>query len=246
MLAILDADGEAALAGNGVVGTERSNNVRGRLSSISRTNGPSAITQGAVLWRYGEPTQQTNKFNPMLPTNLPPPVTDKPLPETNSPSPVTNKTMAATNGGGAVEPPPPGATNGTNHLIAVVPDPVVWQYGQPTTRTNKFKPLLPTNAPPVVVEKYAPEAAPAGHGTNQTAAATNQAAVVPNVLPVSSGTNGDVVVWKYGKPTVHTNKFNPSLPTNLPPAVVDKNAPESSHAGNPALPANQPPPATNI
>ncbi len=207
MFVILNADGQARTGGAG------SDSVQLGLSPPSgKTNGSDTNVQGPTLWQYGAPTSRTNKFNSRLPTNLPP-VTGKSDPGTKQSDP------AATNQpGSAASLSIPAGSNG---YVAVVPEAVIWQYGAPTSRTNKFNPLLPTNAPPPVVDKHSPEKNPPEPTTNRLEPETNQPGGVSKISP-ASGSNAEPVVWQFGAPTTRTNKFNPVLPTNLPPAVTNE------------------------
>jgi hypothetical protein len=185
---------------------------RNDAGTSSRTN------SDAVVWQFGAPTVRTNRFNPSLPTNLPAPVADKFTSGTNQQVAGVNQTNSATN-----QPAAPGRLSlpaGTNGFVAVAPDAVLWQYGQPTSRSNKFNPALPTNPPPAVPDKFA-------SGTNQSAGTTNQTtpknkgSETLGTLSPASGTNSEPV-WQFGAPTARTNKFKPLLPTNLPPAVTNE------------------------
>jgi len=211
MFVLLNAYGQAGTDGNGAADAARSNGVQQGLSSApAKTNGADVNAQGPALGQHGAPPSRTNKFNSRLPAN-PPPVTGKPDRETNQ------SDVAATN-----QPGPAASTPaGSNGSVAVLPESVVWQYGAPTSRTNKFNPMLPTNAPPPVVDKHSPEMNSPERGTNQPGPETNQSGAVSK-FPPATGSNSEPVVWQFGAPTSRTNKFNPALPTNLPPAVTNE------------------------
>lgn len=133
----LNPHGQAAAT----AAAEGSVNESSNLSENARSPLPESSGAG-TLWRFGAPSALTNKFNLLLPTNLPPPATDQ---DALARKPRGRGTNLADSG---TQPPrvadelsPPTVSNGTS---------VVWQFGAPSARTNKFNLLLPTNLPPPV------------------------------------------------------------------------------------------------
>jgi hypothetical protein len=198
-----------------------------KLSPLSGSNGFTAVAPERALWQFGVPTARTNKFNPLLPTNLPPPAADTHGLGTNQARRATNLLAAGTNQTGAVAKLT--TPTGSNEFTVVAPEPVLWQFGMPTTRTNKFNPVLPTNLPPPGADTH-------GLGTNQPRGTnhiaggtnpTNQSDIATLLSPLSPSNGFTAVVpeprlWQFGTPTSRTNKFNPLLPTNLPPPVTNE------------------------
>jgi hypothetical protein len=202
----LNSHGQAAAGQTVDEGSDQVRTDHKEFSPPGNTNG------SAVIWQYGAPTLRTNKFNPVLPASLPPPAPDKFASGTNPLARGTAQVNLETNPPHALFSP----VEGSNAFTATVPEPVVWQFGAPTRHTNKFNPLLPANLPPPVSDKAAAGTNPSERDTNPAAASLNKDGPASALSP-PSGTNGESVIWQYGKPTSRSNSLNPLLPTNLPP-----------------------------